>query len=110
MDQQLRLQITRKIAQKHNLDEMVIKSIINHQFISANVAFGIHKSVELSGLGKFLFNQKKAEKRMAKLLSQKELFERYITREDLTEAQKRNYQFKLNTVLNNIKHLKPKML
>ena len=101
--------IIRKLAPKMLLSEKTIEAVINHQFQSANEALYEHKSLEMSGFGKFLFNDKKAVKYMAKLESQKELFERWSNDETLPEYKRKLGRMKADIAIENIKALKPKM-
>lgn len=100
--------LIRKMAVKMMTSEKVIEAVVNHQFISAQEAMSVNKSVEISGFGKFFFNQKKAEKQLKKHESQKELFERMLST-DLSEAKRRNINLKLQTALDGIRDLKPKV-
>jgi len=56
-----------------------------------------------------VFLQKKAHKQMEKYLGQKDLYEGLLIRASNTEDENRKLQLKLNTVLKNIEHLKPKL-
>ena len=67
--------IIKKMAIKMVISEKVIDSVVTHQFDSANDALNVHKSVEISGFGKFYFNEKKAIKTMEKYSSQKDMYE-----------------------------------
>ena len=69
----------------------------------------ITKSVEISGFGKFVFNDKKAVKKMEKLLSQKALFERLMNDDSLSEQRRNNARLKYESVTLNISVLKPKI-
>lgn len=89
--------LIRKMAVKLMVPEKTIDAVIMHQFSSANEALLKNKSLEISGFGKFYFNQKKAEKKLEKLYSKQRVFEEMLKRPDLTE-QKKQY---INTVLTN---------
>jgi nucleoid DNA-binding protein len=101
--------IIRKMGVKLMVSEKVIDTVIGHQFSSANDALKNNKSVEITGFGKFLFNQKKANKRMEKMLSQKAYFEGLLQDPQLSEQKKASTQTKLTNVLINIEALKPKI-
>lgn len=101
--------IIRKLAPKMLLTEKTIETVINHQFQEANQALGKHKSVEISGFGKFFFNERKAVKQMAKFESQKALFEKMLKDDTLTEQKRKSVELKLQIALDNIRDLKPKM-
>ena len=49
------------------MPEVVINQVITHQFDSAHDAVKTNDSVEISGFGKFLFNEKKAKQKVDKL-------------------------------------------
>jgi len=66
--------LIRRLAVKMMLSEKTIDTVVSHQFQSANEALFQNKSVEISGFGKFFFNEKKAHKTLEKFESQKELF------------------------------------
>ena len=100
--------IIRKMAVKLMVNEKVIEAVVNHQFQSAHEALFRNRTLELSGFGRFVFNEKKAVKTMAKYESQKALFEKWA--EDPERQHKRAYnQAKLQTALDNIRDLKPKL-
>ena len=96
--------IIRKMAVKLMMSEKTI-DVINHQFNSANEALKYNNSVEISGFGKFLFNQKKAIKRLNALLSKEELYNSVILT-CTTEERKASIQLKLNTIKIEIEILK----
>jgi len=89
--------------------ERDIDAVITHQFDRAHNATNLYNSIEISGFGKFYFAQNKANKEMTKLLTVKELLEAKLL-SPLTEKEERKTQLKLNTVLTNIKALKPKLI
>jgi len=89
--------------------EKIIDAVITHQFDSANDATNTCQSVEISGFGKFCFNQKRALKLMEKYLSQKEVFTNILNDENISEQRRRNIGMKLEQALSNIKSLKPKL-
>jgi hypothetical protein len=97
--------IIRKMAVKLMMSEKTIDDVINHQFNSANEALKYNNSVEISGFGKFLFNQKKAIKRLNVLLSKEELYNSVILT-CTTEERKASIQLKLNTIKTEIEILK----
>jgi hypothetical protein len=92
------------------IPEFTLDAIVSHQFQSANQAMLNTKSVEISGFGKFVFNDKKAVKKMEKLLSQKALFERLMNDDSLSEQRRNNARLKYESVTLNISVLKPKII
>jgi hypothetical protein len=101
--------IIRKMSIKLNTSEKIIEAVVNHQFQSATLAFNDQKSVELSGFGKFLFNQKKAVKKMETMLIQKEVLEQTIIDETATDRKRKASEIKLQSLLVAIEILKPKI-
>ena len=101
--------IIRKMSIKMKLTEKVIDNVVTHQFSSANEALVKNKSVEISGFGKFVFNDKKAISKMAKLHIQKGIFENMVNSVELSEQRKASAMVKLQNVLLMIETLKPKI-
>ena len=101
--------IIRKLAPKMLLGEKTIEAVINHQFQEANLALAKNKSLEISGFGKFFFNEGKAVKQMEKYESQKALFEKKLMDETLTDQKRKSYELKLQIAKDCIRDLKPRM-
>jgi nucleoid DNA-binding protein len=101
--------LIRKMSIKLNTPEKVIEAVVNHQFQSATLAFNDQKSVELSGFGKFLFNEKKAVKKMESMLIQKQVLEQTIIDETATDRKRKAAEVKLESLLVAIEILKPKI-
>ena len=101
--------IIRKMSIKFNTPEKVIEAVVNHQFQSATLAFNDQKSVELSGFGKFLFNEKKAVKKMETMLIQKQVLEQTIVDQTATDRKRKAAEVKLESLLQAIEILKPKI-
>jgi nucleoid DNA-binding protein len=84
----MREYLVRMLAPKLLLSEKVIDQVIVHQFNEANKALASNYSLEISGFGKFLFNHKKAVKRMETLLSKERMFKSILEREDISEQKR----------------------
>lgn len=104
--------LVKKIAINKVCDKMIsektIDTIISHQFDSANVATATNNSIEISGFGKFVFNEKRGVKLMQKYTEQVEYYSKMLSSE-LTEAERRNAEMRLESINNNVKALKPKL-
>jgi nucleoid DNA-binding protein len=102
--------LIRKLAIKMLTPEKTIEAVVHHQFNSTNDAIQDdgNKTVELSGFGKFVFNQKKANKRMENLLSKKDALEKKVNDEQLSEHKRMSSKIKLNNTITSIQSLKPK--
>jgi nucleoid DNA-binding protein len=80
--------LIRTLAVKIMVSEKVIEAVVNHQFQSANEAMDIHNSLEISGFGKFYFNEKKAKKKILSLHGKKKMMESHLANPDATEQKK----------------------
>jgi hypothetical protein len=97
------------MAVKMMVSEKTIEAVVNHQFQSANEALATSKSLEISGFGKFYFNEKKAHKLLEKLESIKALFEKKLQDPNLTGARRYMAEFKLKLAADAIVDLKPRL-
>ena len=101
--------LIRKLAVQLLTSEKTIEAIVNHQFRSANVALQDNNTVEISGLGKFYFNYKKAVRKMEKMVSKANLFHAQVNNMELTEQKRQSSANKLANTLAQIEALKPKL-
>jgi len=100
--------IIKKMTISMMVSEKIIDAVVTHQFDSANDAINLYKSVEISGFGKFLFNEKKALAQYNKLLAIKKAYERMLT-QDISETKRNSVELKMKIVESSIKSLKPKI-
>lgn len=89
--------------------ERVIEQVINHQFTSASEAMRTNDEIELSGFGKFIFNKKKALKKLAKMEHQMGNFSLQRNNASLSPARRQTAETKLAGTLNNYRILKTKV-
>ena len=82
--------LVRTLAVKMMMNEKMIEAVVNHQFQSANEAMDLNNSLEISGFGKFYFNEKKATKRLGQLNAKKQAMEKIIIDETTSEQKKRS--------------------
>ena len=101
--------IIKKMAISMVVSEKTIDAIVTHQFDSANDALEVHDSIEISGFGKFYFNQKKAQSQYDKYVRIKQSYEKLLADDSLTDKKKHSTEQKLTSVSNDIKILKPKI-
>jgi hypothetical protein len=87
--------LVRTLAVKMMISEKMIETVINHQFQSANEAMDTNNSIEISGFGKFYFNEKKAQKRLTDLNRKKNLMLEFIASAETSEQKKRSSQVTL---------------
>ena len=89
--------------------EKIIDAVIVHQFQSANEAMDTNKSLEISGFGRFMFNDKKAVKKMASLHSRLERYTLELENNSLTETNRAKITEIIRVINKQIEQLKPKL-
>lgn len=99
--------LIRTIASKLMFAEKTIEAVINHQFASANSAMDTNKSIEISGFGKFMFNEKKAARRLKSYMMKKHDMFSIINHPTSTAEQIRKATLIYNDMVDNIALLKP---
>ena len=101
--------LVRTLAVKMMISEKMIETVVNHQFQSANEAMDTNNSIEISGFGKFYFNEKKAQKRLIDLTRKKNLMLEFIASAETSEQKKRSSQVTLEKTEALINLLKSKI-
>ena len=99
--------LIRTLAIKLAVNEKTIEAVVNHQFQSANEAMDLNHSIEISGFGKFMFNEKKAAKKLAKLEGKRDAMQRIIDNPETTEALLAKTTVILTKTIEQIRVLKP---
>jgi nucleoid DNA-binding protein len=99
--------LIRTLAVKLAVDEKLIETIVNHQFKSANEAMDVHRSIEISGFGKFLFNVKKAHKKMDGLIKKRDLFQAIIDDVEKKQSERDRASVIVSKTIEQINLLKP---
>ena len=102
--------LVRTLAVKMLISEKTIEAVVNHQFQSANEAMDFNNSLEISGFGKFYFNEKKATKRIGALNAKKTAMETIIADETTSEQKRRSSQVTLDKTEALINLLKTKTI
>ena len=87
--------LVRTLAVKMMISEKLIETVVNHQFQSANEAMDTNNSIEISGFGKFYFNEKKAKKRLEDLTRKKNLMLEFLASAETSEQKRRSSQVTL---------------
>lgn len=90
--------ITKKIATGIIIPEMVIKEVISHQFDGANEALLTNNSIEISGFGKFYYNEKKANKEIHRCKVQKAAYEKILDDKTTTEKKRLSVEVRLKSI------------
>jgi nucleoid DNA-binding protein len=101
--------LVRTLAVKMMISEKTIETVVNHQFQSANEAMDTNNSIEISGFGKFYFNEKKAKKRLEDLTRKKNLMLEFLASAETSEQKKRSSQVTLEKTEALINLLKSKI-
>jgi nucleoid DNA-binding protein len=97
--------LIKKMAVNMVVSEKIINEVVTHQFDSANDALNLHKSVELSGFGKFYFNQGRAVKKLEKWELIKTAYENMLQEDSLSDTKRKNTEVRLEKLLVSIKLL-----
>ena len=100
--------LIRTLAVKILKSEKMIEAVINHQFQSANEAMDGNNSIEISGFGKFYYNNKKGDKKLNSLNAKVIAFKKIIEDESTSEAKRKSAQLILDKTLSSIELLKTK--
>jgi len=101
--------IIRVMSIRTNTSEKIIDAIITHQFQNANEATQKCNSIEFSGFGKFLFNEKKAGRKLNNVVKKMNEFNKRISEGGLSET-KLEYTTKvLNDLEKTAEAIKPKI-
>jgi len=101
--------LIRTLAVKMLTSEKTIEAVVNHQFQSANEAMDTNNSLEISGFGKFYFNEKKAKKRLADLCAKRDAMAKIVADESLSEQRRNRSKVTLEKTEVSINLLKPKV-
>lgn len=101
--------LVRALSVKLSMSEKLIETVVNHQFQSANEAMDTNHSLEISGFGKILFNNKKAIKKLAGYEKKLEKAKQQLELNTSTEAARKKAQNVIDVTTMQIKMLKPKI-
>lgn len=110
MDKPISMSVKNFLIRKLSVDMMIpektIEAVVNHQFSKILDIMQENDSIEISGLGKFVFLPKKAQRYMNKWLRQKEEYEGYLADENITEEERKQLSLRLEAIISNIEYLK----
>jgi len=99
--------LVRTLAIKLAMNEKIVDTVVSHQFRSASEAMLCNHSVEISGFAKFIFNEKKAQKTIARLMAKMEVAEKSMTDENATEAYRKRASVIYTKTKNQLRLFKP---
>jgi hypothetical protein len=101
--------LARKIAPKLLISEHIVDAVISHQFSEANAALDGNNSIEISGFGKFFFNEKKAIKKFGDLDNIRKHYLGVLADSTISETKRATYDKRLVSVEQSMESLKPKL-
>lgn len=101
--------LVRALSIKLAMSEKLVEAVVNHQFQSANEAMDTNHSLELSGFGRIIFNEKRAIKKLAAYEKKLEKAKQQLELNTSTEGDRKKAQNIIDVVTMQIKMLKPKI-
>src|SRR6478736_3913972 len=101
--------LIKQIAKDRNIHYSVVEAIITHQFDTANQATYTHKSLEISGFGKFVFSDSKANSQLIRYEDMISKINILMSNPDVTEKELLVHQKKLDGTKNLRDELKKRM-
>lgn len=101
--------LVRTLSVKLAMSEKLIETVVNHQFQSANEAMDVNHSLEISGFGRILFNNKKAIRKLAGYEKKLEKAKQQLELNTSTEAARKKAQNVIDVATMQIKILKSKI-
>lgn len=100
--------LIRILSVRMNIPAATIEKIVDFQMQEAHDAIKDNNSIEFSGFGKFLFNKKKAQKKLDKNESKATWYKAALENPDLQDKAD-SYKLKLENTLKTIESIKPKL-
>ena len=100
--------LVKTLSQREHIAETIVSAVVVHQYDEANANLKKKNSIEISGFGKFYYNEGKAAREMVKCLSQKEAYQEVLDNESCSDKKRHSYEQRMETVEKNIEALKLK--
>lgn len=104
-----REKLIKKLSSEKVISERVIEQVVKHQFDSAHEALKTNDSVEISGFGKFLFNVKKAQRKVEGFDKLALAYEKLLKNPEMPEKQAAFIKSKLSSLNITLASLKLKL-
>ena len=101
--------LMKTLSQRDNIPQITIAAIVSHQYDEASTALNDNNSIEISGFGKFYYNEKRADKEMTQLLNKKEATEQMLADDSISEKKRWTAKRRLAITNKNIELLKTKI-
>jgi nucleoid DNA-binding protein len=99
--------LVRTTAVKLSIHEKIVEKVVDFQFQSAREAMASNHSVEVSGFGKFVFNNNKAKKKLLGYEKTLKILEENINNPETSDKTMVFSKNVLEDTKNSIAHLKP---
>jgi hypothetical protein len=101
--------VVKKLAVETAIPKDVIEAIVSHQFQGIAASMKRNDIIELSGFGRFIFNKKKAVKKLASWEKEMEECLRVLSSEEITNALRKRTEGRASTLKENILILKQRL-
>ena len=99
--------LIRKMSVYMAVPEKTIEAVVGHQFTTLLDGMKTMNSLELSGFGKFVYNEKKGYKILEKHLANLKRCEEML--KDASPQKQKGIRMRMESIYNNIESLKPKI-
>lgn len=101
--------LMRVLSVRENIPLKTIEAVIEHQFNEAHKALDKNLSIEISGFCKFIYNEKKARKKLEKAYMKEDYYTKAISDPDISEVKKKSYSHKLENTRKTINQINYKL-
>lgn len=101
--------LMRIMSIRANIPLKTIEAVVDHQFTEAHKALDKNFSIELSGFCKFIYNTKKAEKKLERLLIKEKEYMDIINDPNTSENKVKSVSHKLEIARQIIDQIKTKL-
>lgn len=98
--------LIRKLSVDTMTPEKIIEAVINYQFLGVLEAMKTNKIIEFSGWGRFGLSVNKTLKQIEKDIKNKEYWEEFLKKDDISIQSRNSTMVKLENVINDINVLK----
>ncbi len=98
--------LIRKMSSDMIIDESIIKKVVEHQFVSALEAMKTKNTIEISGFGKFYYNNVRANRMLTKRIYQRNNFS-VLMNVGPTERKRKAAEMKYKDVISDINAILP---
>ena len=102
--------LTRRLSVNMIIPESIIESVVNHAYKKAIEATYTANTIEIAGIGKFVFNKTKATYLLDNIIKQQKEFTELLTSgNDIHKRTRSTLEYRLKVAEDMIAYLKPKV-